>query len=168
MQPLNQAERRKAFFNFLLFFLITSAFIISAVFFSIQVPAMENQQLRKKVEDIEREKDFNERFLQNVNETKILLDSLDKPESNVQLVDAKVATKLNQMQEMLNDSLGSFILYQDFIENIARLHTAKKELRTALSKDDSMGELQDQVRNLQSELQSYRTQLLLCENRRAE
>lgn len=48
MEPLNKEERTKAFLLFIVIFIVTVGIVISAVFFSIEVPRKENSSLKER------------------------------------------------------------------------------------------------------------------------
>lgn len=153
MEPLNQPQRRKAFVNFLIFFTITAALIVAAVLFSVQVPFKQNDKLREQIGMVEKEKDFTLIFYNKMNATNNLLDSLDKKDVNVDLLDGKIKEKLTDMDAMIEkDSVTTKDFYQNIVANLSQIHAAKKELREATSKDASMGELKQQISQLKDDL----------------
>lgn len=168
MEPLNQPQRRKAFINFLLFFTITAALIIAAVLFSVQVPFKQNEQLREQMNVVEKERDFTEVFLNKMNSANNLLDSLDKKEVNVDLVDGKLKEKLADMDAMIEkDSLSAKDLYQNVVANLSELHAAKKELRDATGKDASLGDLKQQISQLKDDLARSQNNVVILQTQLA-
>ncbi len=168
MEPLNQKERKKAFVNFLIFFTITTALVIAAVLFSAQVPFKQNEQLREQMKLADREKDFSERFLNNMNSANNLLDSLDKKEANVVLIDGKISEKLKDMDAMIDkDSVSVKDLYQNVVASLSELHAAKKELRDATGKDASLGDLKQQVSQLKDDLARSQNNVVILQTQLA-
>ncbi|MCW3105916.1 MAG: hypothetical protein JWQ09_422 [Segetibacter sp.] len=168
MEPLNQPQRRKAFINFLIFFTITAILIIATVFLSVQVPFKQNDQLREQMSRVEKEKDFTEVFLNKMNATNNLLDSLDKKDGNVDLIDGKIKEKLTDMDAMIEkDSLAVKDLYQNIVANLSQIHAAKKELRDATSKDASLGDLKQQISQLKDDLARSQNNVVILQTQLA-
>jgi len=161
MRPLNAAERNQAFRNFLLFFIITIAVIIAAVFFSIQVPFKENDQLKDKIAVTEKQRDFSEQFADKMETTIKLLDSVNLANVRAELIDGAIDDNLRNMQAMIkSDTLVPVKnLYTNVVENFYDLKNAKKQLRDASGKDATFGTLQADNANLHSQLQQANSQL---------
>jgi hypothetical protein len=158
MKPVNQAERRRAFTNFLLFFLATIALIIAAVFFSVQVPFKQNNKLQVQVSAIENEKSLAERFANKLNETMGYFESVNKPDMQSEMLNDKITQNLSAMTSMISvDSTMFKGLYQNVITTLYEYQGAKKDLRGASSLDASVGELQSKLSQCQAELTSLRT-----------
>ncbi|CAN5750843.1 hypothetical protein BH10BAC3_BH10BAC3_36400 [soil metagenome] len=158
MQPVNQAERRKAFTNFLLFFLATIVLILAAVFFSVQVPFKQNDKLQEQVAAIESERTLAERFSNKLNETLGYFESVNKPGIQSEMVNDKINQNLSAMTSMISvDSTSLKGLYQNVITSLYDLQGAKKDLRGASSLDASVGDLTSQLQQCRAELASLRT-----------
>jgi peptidoglycan hydrolase CwlO-like protein len=88
-----------------------------------------------------------------MNTTNNLLDSLDKVDVNVVLIDGKISENLKDMDAMIdNDSVSVKDFYQNIVAYLSELHAAKKELREATSKDANLGELKQQISQLKDDL----------------
>ena len=66
MKPKNIKERRNSFLKFLLLFLITSATIVTAIFFTFKVPIKENNTLKAQAKRINRELTFQNSFFKKI------------------------------------------------------------------------------------------------------
>ena len=62
MEALNKKERNDAYASFLVFFLLTAALLLLAVFFAYQVPFKENERLRKQLKKYDHENEFMNTF----------------------------------------------------------------------------------------------------------
>lgn len=155
MEPLNQAERSRAFVTFLLFFTITIILIIGAVLFSVEVPFKQNELLREQMAIVEKERDFSERFVVKMGETMNLLDSVNKNEiQSPEIVDNRIKSNVGFMSEMIeNDSISQKSLYKFIVNTIAELRLAKKDLRDVSGKDANMANLQKENAELRSSYQ---------------
>lgn len=161
MEPKNTSERSKALRNFLIFFIITIALIAAAVFFSIQVPFKENEQLTKQMEVVNNERAFSEKFESNINDVMRLFDTLNIKGANIDLIDGKISEKLQSLTAMI-DSDSSFAsdpsagtikeLYTTMVTNMSNFRNAKKEVREATSNETTLGDYKQQVQSLKAEL----------------
>lgn len=102
MKPLNRVERTHAFLRFLLLFLITVALIVAVVFFSIQVPWKENDQLRQRMAKMQKVADASEAFNTTVRET---VDELNKFETKKDQPAFVTRQQVNVFIEKLNRQL---------------------------------------------------------------
>jgi Tfp pilus assembly protein PilO len=155
MEPLNQAERRKAFTNFLIFFIVTVVIIVAAVFFSIQVPFRQNDQLRDQMNVVEKERDFSETFANKMGETINLLDSINKKEvQSPELVDNKIQLNITALNEMIEkDPVAQKTIYKYIVNTFDELRRAKKDLRDVSGKDANLSNLQKENAELRNNYQ---------------
>lgn len=157
MKPLNTEERKQSFTGFLLFFLITAALIVGAVFFGMQVPFKQNERLKAQVARQQQDQAFADRFSKKMNETSILLDSVNKNGTQATLVDGTISENIKAMNaSLLSDSIANKQLYMNMVQSLNQLQLAKSGLRNSSGKD------QDAVR-LQQDLVDVRTQLFQCQ-----
>ena len=153
MKPLNSEERKKAFFRFLGLFIATSGLIVAAVYFGVQVPFKQNDQLKKQVRVYEGEKAFAESFSASMNEVKTELDTINRPGVQTELNDGRISEKLKRMNAMIDaDSAADKKFYHNIVSSFADLQTAKKQLRNESGKDASLTELQQQIESLKNDL----------------
>jgi predicted PurR-regulated permease PerM len=166
MQPVNQAERSKAFLNFLLFFIITIVFILGAVFFSVQVPFKQNAKLQEQVAAFDNEKTLAERFANKLNETIGYFESVNKQDSQPERVNNQITQNLNELGSMINaDSTLFKGLYQNIINSLYDLQAAKKDLRGASSLDASVGELEKKLNQCMAENARLQNLVLMQQQR---
>lgn len=161
MEPLNNAERSKAFRSFLIFFIITVALVIAAVFFSIQVPFQQNRQLAEQMKVVEAERLFTQKFESNMNEVMRLVGDLNKKDIDVTLTDGKIEERIKGMNALI-DTDSSYAadpnsatikeLYSSVVESLSNLRLAKKENREAANKDANLSELKQEISNLNGQL----------------
>ncbi len=165
MKPHNQSERNKALGSFLLFFIITVCLIVTAVFFSFQVPFKQNDQLHEQMKLVENERTFAASFTDKMTETMNLLDSvmLNEVQVKSELIDGKITENLQKMDAMISDSLPQKNLYKNIVLSFAQLQNAKKQLREASGKDASFGDLQKENTDLRLRLQQANLDLQQCQ-----
>jgi hypothetical protein len=152
MKPLNQSERRKAFLSFLLFFLITIAVVLIAVFSSIRVPIAENEQLRKDRDLAENEMLFLQSFENKMQETMNLLDSFELIKNEYK-AEADIKKNLGQMTAMISDSISVNSICNRILDNLTDLHAAKKQLRDVSNQTAVLEEKNHEIERLQARIE---------------
>ena len=160
MTPLNAEARRKAFITFLLFFTGTAALLIIAIFFGVQVPFKQNEKLREQLAVAQKTKTFSEGFESRMDEMKRLMDSVNRPGVQAELVDGAITQKLTMMNTSISDSAATPKLYHDIVNAYADLQAAKKSVRDASSKDDVVKNSQAQIEDLKQQVMSLNQQLM--------
>jgi regulator of replication initiation timing len=159
MQPINTTERKKAFGGFLIFYLITTALIITAVCFGVQVPFKQNEKLKDQIGTFEKQKAFSESFSTEIADLKRQLDSVNRAGVQAELVDGKISEKLKRLNGMVdNDSTVDKKLYQDQVQAYVDLQFAKKQLRDASGKDANLSQYLQQIEMLKSDLNQARSE----------
>ena len=166
MQPLNIAERKKAFRNFLIFFSITTALVITTILFSVQVPFKENEQLTEQMKVCDKEREFGQRFVTQMSETMNLLDSINKNEiQSPEIIDNKIQTNVGIMSAMIeSDSISEKSMYRFIINNLTELRLARKDLRNVSGKDANLTALQKENAELRNNYQQAVDRYAQCQN----
>jgi hypothetical protein len=133
MKPLNRAERNNAFLGFLLFFLLTIGVIITVIFFSIEVPIKETEQLRNDVSTLESEKQLSNAFADAMKEAVDELNKFDVKDEKRELTDAinqNVEFKIKKMNQLISDMpKNDTSVYALVIQSLRDLNEAKTKLR---------------------------------------
>ncbi len=165
MKPQNQRERNKAFVHFLILFSFTIAVISACIFSSIQVPFKENEQLRQEMAAIDQQKNTTILFLERMDRTIRLLDSVNLAGVQAALIDGDIEENLKVMKSIIrNDSTIELkALYSTVIENCYDLQNAKKQLRDVSGKDVAFGNLQKENADLHTRLQMANNDLQSCQ-----
>ncbi|WP_118949588.1 type VI secretion system TssO [Taibaiella helva] len=146
MIPQNAPERKKAFARFMILYLITTGIIVVAVYFGIQVPFQQNQKLQEQLANIEKERDFGRTFFARLGEAKSLLDSVNKPGVQAELVDGQIDSRLQQLTAIVEkDSVSEKRLYQEIIKTYFEIKDDKKRIRASGDKDAQAAEFENQL-----------------------
>lgn len=165
MKPLNSEERKKSFGVFLLFFIITTALVIGAVYFGMQVPFAQNERLKEQVSKFQRENTFAETFSQKMNETKGLLDSVNKSGVQATIVDGQITENIKRLNAMADsDSSARKQLYHDMVQSFVDLQIAKQGLRDASGKETNLANSTQEIAQLKSELSACQMQNAMLRN----
>jgi hypothetical protein len=132
MKPLNSAERTNAFLRFLLLFLITVALMITVIFFSIQLPWVENNQLRDQVVKLQREKESSEAFGKDMKEAQLALKNYTNKDELSVATQAKVQNGIDKLRDRVRKiPNGENSMYELIVENLTELNEAKRKLKDA-------------------------------------
>ncbi|HMP91506.1 MAG TPA: type VI secretion system TssO [Phnomibacter sp.] len=153
MQPLNKEERQKAFGSFLVLFIVTIALVVLMVFFSVQVPFKQNEQLRDRIAQMDKDKNQTAVFVLKMNETMNLLREVDKADVSSEMVEIKIEQKVGELYSMAGaDSSIMKSMYSNVVEVMSNLLAAKKRLRQSSGNDQTVANLQQQLDRCNSQL----------------
>ncbi|WP_118974064.1 type VI secretion system TssO [Taibaiella koreensis] len=146
MIPQNSPERKKAFTRFIILYIITTGIVVVAIYFGIQVPFQQNKKLQEQLASIEKERDFGRSFFAQLGEAKGLLDSVNKPGVQAELVDGQIDSRLQQLTAMVDkDSVSEKRLYQELIKTYFEIKDDKKRIRASGDKDAQAAEFESQL-----------------------
>ena len=128
-QALNAKERNRAFLKFSLFFVLTIVLVVTAIYFDFRMPLRENDYLQKEI-DLQRQVEFNQgSFVNTMQMVVSLIDSLDKPGTNVAQIDAQLQQRLTELTGLQQKDNSTYGKLDDVIQRrLWDLYTAKKEL----------------------------------------
>lgn len=153
MQPINKDDRRKAFINFLLLFILSTGIIIAIVFFSIQVPFKQNEQLTKQIGDFQKERDFSQNFFIQMSAISNMLDSINTKSLRPDLLDGDITEAIKKLNSKVNtDSAGNRNIYANVVQMLADMQSSKKQLRDRTGKDDNINDLKKTIDDLSNKL----------------
>ncbi|HYH14967.1 MAG TPA: type VI secretion system TssO [Flavisolibacter sp.] len=102
MHPINKAERRNAFVNFLLLFIVTVALITTIIFFSMEVPLAENKRLREEISQMEKEREMAKAFQRSIAEIKEKLTDPGYLKNPPYLVRRRIQGRINSLDTLMN------------------------------------------------------------------
>ncbi len=165
MKPHNSSERNSAFRNFLMMFIITVGVITTAIFFSVQVPFKENDQLRAAASVVEKQRVSTVLFEDKMETTMRLLDSVNLAGAQSELIDGDIDENLKSMNALVKSdtSLPEKGMFTSIVNNFRELKIAKKQLRDASGKDATFGDLTRQNAELKSRVQQMNSELQQCQ-----
>lgn len=139
MEPKNAAERKKAFTNFLLLFCLCILLVMITGFFSVQVPFSENEKLKTKMAQLDREKEFSEKFTIKMKHVSVMLDSINiTTPQEADRLEGRIKNEIDKLNLMVSDSMNKQDLYDLYIfsvHNIEDLQRSLKELRSKSGND---------------------------------
>lgn len=151
LQILNSQERNQAFLKFLVFFLITVALIVAAIFFDYRMPVRENAILQDKLSTHRQQEHTQQLFVQRMLEVDALFKTLDSskasPSQILRQIDAKLIG-LSELQGSTNTLYGK--MNKIIVEGFSELVDLKK----------ASGTTSQQIAALQNELNTCRENLV--------
>ncbi len=154
MKPKNVKERRNSFLKFLLLFLVTVATIVTAIFFTFKVPTKENDLLKGEAKRIKKEVEFQNNFSDEMNNVKRMIDSLNKPGTNIPLQTSSINNKLVDMHKMIptKDSTYRYDMYQNIVKTYSDLQEAKDRLRALRDSEGKIAEYKEALEECRDNL----------------
>ena len=160
LQILNSTERNQAFLKFLLFFLITVSLIVWAVYFNVNMPRKENVILKSEVNATRQQESNQMLFLDEVEKTDVLIDSLGKPLTNYTQVELLIDEKVNRLSELRkSDNSTDAKLNQYLINYLALVKKMKKDARSLSADAGRVDELEQKLAQCQRDLDNARAKL---------
>jgi len=159
MQPINQAQRRSAFLNFLLLFVITLAVIMVVIFFSIQVPFAENKKMKDQLNAFKENKAFEKKFSSAMTDPQTLLRQANVSDPSFASTSNQVGGLLTQLDKLRTSSQDSSIsgsdnIYYKTLQALYDLKVAKDNLANAGQQTADVTKLQEQINNLNNRINS--------------
>ncbi|SMD44136.1 hypothetical protein SAMN00777080_2751 [Aquiflexum balticum DSM 16537] len=148
---LNSKERNYAFAVYLISFVITVTIIIGAVYFNSLIPNAENAHLRKRISDFENQIYAQQQFIQAMEVSKTLIDSLQELGYVHPLIERNLNENLSNMDIQGEGELYG-VINRDIFNFMIEYSDLHKKL-LVLNKD-----LQD-IENLKNELSRTKLQL---------
>ena len=129
MKPLNKAERSKAFWPFLGLFVLTTGLVATAIFFSTQVSAADNRQLRQRALDAERRTADMENFAAKVRETLAELAKYETGGGLPSAIHQNVNYRLTELKALLQQMPNSQqSIYDLSVQALDDLNKARKKI----------------------------------------
>lgn len=163
LQVLNARERNEAFLQFLLFFLLTTALIVGAVYFNFAVPQTEKKQLREEVFDFRSENFDQQKFVTEMEGSRRLLesyDSLSKIGKSTVRVEEQLRQSLVDLKKLSKgeDSSAYGKLNNTVIYAFAELKETKGRLNQLNSQLQELNQVKMDLVNCNAQLDNFRRQ----------
>ena len=165
MEPKNTKERKSSVLKFSLLFLVTILLILVATFFDFnRLPLKENNVLRTKVKQADKELVYQKEFSEKSREIKSLIDSLDKPGQNIQYFNALINSKIVELQQSIpeKDSTNNYEMYVNSVQSYVDIQELKTKLKSYDGVDVKLQEYReelDRVTTKYNEAQRYLSSL---------
>lgn len=159
-QVLNARERNQAFWKFIAFFLLAVLMVVGAVYFDTRIPHKDNEMLREEVGRYRTQAQAQEKFVKNMDDAKIMIDSLKKPGTNLVYLNQQIAAKIRELSDLqykdssmyarLNkDVIDVFLRYQEAVNHVVAMGNVPQELNEYKTKyAETQRDLQNALRDL--------------------
>lgn len=168
MEPKNAAERKKTFTNFLLLFCLCILLVMLTGFFSVQVPFSENEKLKAKVVQLEKEKEFLEKFTIKMKHVSVMLDSISNATAQeADRLEGRIKNEIEKLNSMV-DSMNKQDLYDLYMYSAHNIEDLQRYLKELRNKTGSDAELNNYKELLEKEKQKSNEYFVLFSNKATE
>jgi hypothetical protein len=157
LRVLNARERNEAFLQFIVFFVLTTALVVGAIYFDFRLPLTEIKHLREEVSAQEMQSQNQVRFVAKMEEAKLYLDSLNKTPASAKMLEfqlndiIKQLTQLQQKDESVYGRMNATI-----VETFIELQQDRLALINANKEGRNINLLQSQLSECQRTLDNFR------------
>ena len=130
MEVLNHKQRNRAYWLFVLFFVITVAVLVSAIFFNAYFPFKENSLLKKENIKMQKEMEIQDNFSFQVEKVKAAVDSIGMPQQN-DFFNEKLALSIlaDMYKQLPKDTMKNKNMYNNTILAYKDLIDSKKQIK---------------------------------------
>ncbi|WP_265429830.1 type VI secretion system TssO [Chryseobacterium sp. YIM B08800] len=163
MEVLNKKQRSRAYWFFVLFFVITVAMLITAVFFNTYFPFKENSLLKKENAKIQKEMETQDKFSFQLEKVKSAVDSIGVAGQN-DFFNEKLALSIlaDMYKQLPKDTLQNKNMYNNTIITYKDLIDAKKQIKQLSGNQALMDSLSTINKTLKEEYDKMKTDLEVC------
>lgn len=164
MEPINKAERKKAFLNFMLLFLVCTAIVVTTVFFSTRVPLKQNDVLLEYKKSVEENNKLKIDFTEKMIPVSQMIDQLDnKKPAESATMSATIDSKIDELYKMFPAENDENKLYINVIKNLRLYKLAKSDMRAGSDNNASVKELNDKIDELKQKNFELQNLVLTCQ-----
>jgi hypothetical protein len=160
LKALNAKERNRAFLKFLLFFLLTLVLVVTAIYFDFKLPLKENSYLQKEIDQQRQIEHNQENFVNTMNDAVKLLDSLDKPGTDMTQINAQLEQKLLELDGLKQKDFSAYgKMDKAIVEKFLDLGRAKPKLRKLEEDENKIVQLKADLNEASTKLEEAQTAL---------
>jgi hypothetical protein len=163
MEVLNHKQRNRAYWLFVLFFVITVAVLVSAKFFNAYFPFKENSLLKKENIKMQKEMEIQDNFSFQVEKVKAAVDSIGMPQQN-DFFNEKLALSIlaDMYKQLPKDTMKNKNMYNNTILAYKDLIDSKKQIKQLSGNQVLMDSLSTINKTLKAEYDKMKTDLDVC------
>ncbi len=169
MQPINKTERSRAFWNFLLLFMLSIAILLTMGFFGAQVPLRESKELRSKMELIDKERntdlELSIKFTKKMINISRMLDTINRTSpQDAEILEGKISEEIAKLNSMVPEDtlINNKELYLNVVHNLGDMQQYLKEIRKKGDKDNDLTNLKTLLQKAQDRAQEYSDKYYEC------
>jgi Type VI secretion system, TssO len=158
-KPINVQEHNNAFLKFLIFFLITLAMAVSAIYFNFKIPNKELSILRERSDVLRNQQISQEKYKRTLNEVIQVFNKLDSSSSKA-MIESELTVKLDALRNAasIEDSTSAQKLNQMVFTLVNKYRDAKFSLYDLKGAEEEIAKRNNKIKELKTELED-------CQNR---
>ena len=149
--------------KFLLFFVLTVALVVFAVYFNYRLPYSENKVLRDQADVQRQQEGVQSKFVAKLGEAVSLLDSLDRNVggANLEQVNIQLTGKLTELEllRQKGDPSAYGRLNNTMLDKLSQLQYTKSQVRELQKKADQYDASQQELNTVKAQLAQANNEL---------
>jgi hypothetical protein len=156
-KPLNNRERNQAFIKFLIFFFVTLAMAVSAIYFNFQLPKKELAILRERSDLLRNQQINQENYKRALGDVMQVFNKLDSSSSKA-MIESELRPKLDLLRNAVNieDSTATQKLNMTIFSLVNKYSDAKFALFDLKDYEQEISKCKQKITELSSDLQDCR------------
>ena len=164
MEIVNKEQRTKAYWFFVLFFAITVAIVVVAMFANVHFPFEENKLLKEKNAKLEKDIAIQNHFAADLEKVKVAVDSIGVSNLKDDFFNEKLALSIlaDMYKQLPKDTLNNKNMYNNTILICKQYIDAKKHIKKLTADRALLDSLNDINQILQEEYNKMKVDLEVC------
>lgn len=164
MEIVNKEQRTKAYWFFVLFFAITVAIVVVAMFANVHFPFEENKLLKEKNAKLEKDIAIQNHFAADLEKVKVAVDSIGVSNLKDDFFNEKLALSIlaDMYKQLPKDTLNNKNMYNNTILVCKQYIDAKKHIKKLTADRALLDSLNDINQILQEEYDKMKVDLEVC------
>ena len=164
MEIVNKEQRTKAYWFFVLFFVLTVTIVVVAMFANVHFPFEENKLLKEKNTKLEKDIAIQNHFAADLEKVKVAVDSIGVSNLKDDFFNEKLALSIlaDMYKQLPKDTLNNKNMYNNTILICKQYIDAKKHIKKLTADRALLDSLNDINQILQEEYDKMKVDLEVC------
>ena len=164
MEIVNKEQRTKAYWFFVLFFVLTVTIVVIAMFANVHFPFEENKLLKEKNAKLEKDIAIQNHFAADLEKVKVAVDSIGVSNLKDDFFNEKLALSIlaDMYKQLPKDTLNNKNMYNNTILVCKQYIDAKKHIKKLTADRALLDSLNDINQILQEEYDKMKVDLEVC------
>ena len=164
MEIVNKEQRTKAYWFFVLFFVLTVTIVVVAMFANVHFPFEENKLLKEKNAKLEKDIAIQNHFAADLEKVKVAVDSIGVSNLKDDFFNEKLALSIlaDMYKQLPKDTLNNKNMYNNTILICKQYIDAKKHIKKLTADRVLLDSLNDINQILQEEYDKMKVDLEVC------
>lgn len=164
MEIVNKEQRTKAYWFFVLFFVLTVTIVVVAMFANVHFPFEENKLLKEKNAKLEKDIAIQNHFAADLEKVKVAVDSIGVSNLKDDFFNEKLALSIlaDMYKQLPKDTLNNKNMYNNTILVCKQYIDAKKHIKKLTADRALLDSLNDINQILQEEYDKMKVDLEVC------